>query len=203
MSTGSFHLVHFAREWEFWEKNNNLKLCFGYALNPSGDWKCQQKETNYSSVEYSLCGGGIHQSITVCKCIVCTILSTIWWSGRFQTVSRGHALFLQTLIHNDSCEREAGRTDSRLWTSREGHSILIKHFAYITCVLPSPVGPAGRWPLNIHNLINLKFMQRLQRDAAYSGQSACMLSMATWLLMLLTRIHSMALQWIHVCNTGL
>ena len=80
ISTGSFHLVHFARECEIWDKNNNLKLCFW--LCPKPLWGLEM------STEGDKLGGGVHQSITVCKCIVCTILSTIWWP-----VSRGHVLF--------------------------------------------------------------------------------------------------------------
>ena len=37
---------------------------------------------------------------------------------------------------------------------------LIEHFADTTYVLPSPAGPAGHCPLNILNLINLKFRVR-------------------------------------------
>ena len=40
------------------------------------------------------------------------LLSIMWWPGSFQTVSRGPILvfFQYTLLHNESCEREARRT---------------------------------------------------------------------------------------------
>ena len=54
-------------------------------------------------------------------------------------------LFQWTLLHNESCERVAGRTDPY------GPEEPIKHFADTTCVSPSPGGPAGRCPLNFLN----------------------------------------------------
>ena len=38
---------------QFERKTTTWSCVFGYALNPSEDWKCPLKETNYSSVDYS------------------------------------------------------------------------------------------------------------------------------------------------------
>ena len=65
---------------------------------------------------------GILQGITVC--LVSAVLSTMWWPGSFQTVSRGHILVFfnidtapQWILWKRSME------DWSLWASRDGHSI--------------------------------------------------------------------------------
>ena len=72
-------------------------------------------------------GGGILQGITVC--LVSVVLSTMWWPGSFQTVSRGHIL----VFFNRHCstmnlvkEKQGGLVPPGLkrWPFK-----LIKHFA--------------------------------------------------------------------------
>ena len=73
---------------------------------------------------------GILQGITVC--LVSAVLSTMWWPGRFQTVSRGHIL----VFFNRHCstmnlvkEKQGGLVPPGLkrWPFK-----LIKHFADTT-----------------------------------------------------------------------
>ena len=108
-------------------------------------------------------GGGegvILQGITVC--LVSTILSTMWWPCSFRTVSRGHILvfFQWTLLHNESCEREVGRTDPYGPQEMVIQAHQAFHFDDTTRHSPPPAGQEGRCPLNFLNLINLNFRVR-------------------------------------------
>ena len=100
------------------------------------------------------------QGITLC--LVSTILDTVWWPGRFQTVSRGQELVF-IYRHNTTMylmkEKQGGpiSTGLKRWPLK-----LIKHLADTTCVSPSPAGPTGCCPLNFHYLINLKLWVRAQ-----------------------------------------
>ena len=103
-------------------------------------------------------GKRILQGITVC--LVSAVLSTMWWSGSFQTVSRGHIL----VFFNRHC------STMNLVKEKQGELVppglkrlsfkLITHFADATPVSPSLAGPAGCCSLNFLNLINLKFWVR-------------------------------------------
>ena len=106
--------------------------------------------------QYRIVGG--LQGATVC--LVSTILSTMWWTGSFRTVNRGHLL----VFFNRHCstmnilkdkQGELIPTGLKRWPFK-----LIKHFVDTTRVSPFPAGPAGRCPLHFLNLINLKFWVR-------------------------------------------
>ena len=100
------------------------------------------------------------QGITVC--LVSTILGTVLWPGRFQTVSRGQVL---VFFYRHSTrmylmkEKQGGPIPMGLkrWPLK-----LIKHLANTTCVLPSPAGPTSCCPLKFLYLINLNFWVRAQ-----------------------------------------
>ena len=97
---------------------------------------------------------------------VCGI-STMWWPGSFQTVSRGHILTFfnrHWSTMNLVKEKQGGlvRPGLKRWPFK-----LTKHFADTTRVSPSPACPAGCCPRNFLNLINLKFEWGLQKGAAY------------------------------------
>ena len=66
-------------------------------------------------------------------------------------------LFQYNMLHNESCEREARRTDA--YRPQE-MAIQAQALANTSRVLPSPACPAGRCHLNFLNLINLKFQVR-------------------------------------------
>ena len=108
-------------------------------------------------------GGGerkILQGIIVC--LVSAVLSTMWWSRSFQTVSRGHIVVFfnkHSSTVNLVKEKQGGLVPPGLkrWPFK-----LIKHYADTSRVWPSSAGPAGCCPLNFLNLIVLKFRMRLQ-----------------------------------------
>ena len=93
----------------------------------------------------------ILQGITVC--LVSAVLSTMWWPGSFQTMSRGHIL----VFFNRHCstmnlvkEKQGGLVPTGLkrWPIK-----LIKHFADATGVSPSPAGPTHQYFFTIINYI--------------------------------------------------
>ena len=104
-----------------------------------------------------LCGivRGEKRSQDITVCLVSTILGTVWWPGRFQTVSRGQVLVFFYRHSTRMClmkEKQGGTIPTGLqrWPLK-----LIKHFADTPCVSPSPAGPTGCCPLNFLYLINL------------------------------------------------
>ena len=109
----------------------------------------------------------ILQGITVC--LVSAVLSTMWWPGSFQTMSRGHIL----VFFNRHCstlnlvkEKQGGLVPTGLkrWPLK-----LFKHFADATCVSPSPAGPraAVLWTFSIWLIWSFEW--GLQMGAAYSS----------------------------------
>ena len=103
----------------------------------------------------------ILQGITVC--LVSAVLSTVWWPGCFQTMSRGHILVFfnrHWSTMNLVKEKQGGLVPTGLkrWPIK-----LIKHFADATGVSPSPAGPAGCCPL--------KVQERISVGTIYKGKS--------------------------------